>query len=59
MISPAFTLILVLMIAPMVLTLYLSLHEWFIPSGKPPAFIGLKNYIDIILKDREFLHAGT
>jgi len=57
MIAPAFILILTLMIVPMILTLYLSVHEWFIPSGKPPAFIGIRNYIEIILRDKEFLHA--
>jgi multiple sugar transport system permease protein len=54
---PAVLALFLLMIFPVVYTLWMSLHEWFVSSVTPPAFVGLKNYIDILTRDERFWQA--
>ena len=50
-ISPFFILFIIFGLFPIIYSGYISLHQW--TGLKPPIFIGLKNYVDI-LKDSDF-----
>lgn len=51
---PAVLALFLLMIFPVVYTLWMSLHEWFVSSIMPPEFVGLANYVEIITQDTRF-----
>lgn len=50
-IAPFFILFIIFGLFPIIYSGYISLHQW--TGLKPPIFIGLKNYVDI-LKDSDF-----
>jgi multiple sugar transport system permease protein len=52
--APAVIAITAMMVFPVVYTLWLSFHEWFASSPKGPAFVGLENYIKLIVTDPRF-----
>ena len=45
---PALVVLFVIVIYPFLYSLYTSFHYWYLASPKPPVFVGLKNYIDIL-----------
>jgi multiple sugar transport system permease protein len=51
---PALIVITAVIIFPWLFTIYMSLHDWQV--GKPPAFIGLDNYVTL-LGDARFLES--
>ncbi len=51
---PAVLALFLLMIFPVVYTVWMSLHEWFVSSITPPKFVGLANYVQIIARDTRF-----
>lgn len=51
---PAVLALFILMIFPVLYTLWMSLHEWFVSSVTPPEFVGLANYIKVITSDTRF-----
>ena len=53
---PAIIFVAVLMIFPVLYTLFLSLTNWNLTSGAPLAFVGLKSYARVLAEPR-FLHA--
>jgi len=53
---PAIIFVAVLMIFPVLYTLFLSLTNWNLTSGTPLAFVGLKSYARVFTEPR-FLHA--
>ena len=53
---PAIIFVAVLMIFPVLYTLFLSLTNWNLTSGSPLAFVGLKSYARVLAEPR-FLHA--
>ncbi len=57
-ILPSLLLCVTLVIWPVLRTLHLSLYRWIIQLGRPPRFIGLQNYIDLVL-DHYFLNAAV
>ena len=46
-----------LIIFPLAFNLYMSVQAWFVSSTTPPAFVGLKNYLEIFGKDARFWNA--
>jgi multiple sugar transport system permease protein len=54
---PAALSIAALIIFPLVFNIYMSLQAWFVSSTTPPAFVGLKNYLEIFGKDARFWNA--
>lgn len=54
---PAVLALFLLMVFPVVYTLWMSLHEWFVSSVTPPKFIGLANYVRIFTHDTRFYQA--
>ena len=46
-----------LIIFPLTFNIYMSLQAWFVSSTTPPAFVGLKNYLEIFGKDARFWNA--
>ncbi len=46
-----------LIIFPLAFNLYMSVQAWFVSSTTPPAFVGLKNYVEIFGKDARFWNA--
>jgi len=54
---PAALSIAALIIFPLVFNIYMSLQAWFVSSTTPPAFVGLKNYVEIFGKDARFWNA--
>lgn len=55
--APAVLVLLALMAFPIVYTVWMSLHDWNISATSAPHWIGLKNYVDILMKDTRFWHA--
>jgi ABC-type sugar transport system permease subunit len=55
-IAPAFIMVLVFAIYPMVNTILLSFHKYNLAMGVPRQFIGLENYTSL-LKDADFLNS--
>ncbi|NLW56632.1 MAG: sugar ABC transporter permease, partial [Firmicutes bacterium] len=53
--APTILFILLMVMFPLLFTLYLSFTEWSM-GAIPPKFIGLKNYLDL-LKDERFINA--
>ena len=53
---PAIIFVAMLMIFPVLYTLFLSLTNWNLTSGTPLAFVGLKSYARVLTEPR-FLHA--
>ena len=51
---PAIAAIGLLMVFPMLYTLYLSLHEWSPSALTAPSFVGLDNYARVLLRDDRF-----
>jgi multiple sugar transport system permease protein len=54
---PAALIIAALIIFPLAFNVYMSLQAWFVSSTTPPAFVGLKNYLEIFGKDARFWNA--
>jgi multiple sugar transport system permease protein len=54
---PAALSIAALIIFPLAFNIYMSLQAWFVSSTTPPAFVGLKNYLEIFGKDARFWNA--
>jgi multiple sugar transport system permease protein len=54
---PAALTIAALIIFPLAFNIYMSLQAWFVSSTTPPAFVGLKNYVEIFGKDARFWNA--
>lgn len=55
---PAIIFVAVLMIFPVLYTLFLSLTNWNLTSGVPLSFVGFKSYARVLAEPR-FLHAVT
>lgn len=55
--TPAVIVLLLLMIFPVAYTVYLSLTKWSPTSLGTPDFIGLQNYLELILNDERFRNA--
>jgi multiple sugar transport system permease protein len=55
--APSVIIMLVLMAFPVAYTLYLSFTKWSPTSLGSPEFIGLENYINLIIDDERFLMA--
>jgi multiple sugar transport system permease protein len=55
--SPSVIVMLLLMAFPVAYTLYLSFTKWSPTSLGTPEFIGLENYINLIIDDERFLNA--
>jgi multiple sugar transport system permease protein len=55
--APSIAILLALMAFPVAYTVYLSFTKWTPTSTGAPEFIGLQNYIDLILDDERFLNA--
>jgi multiple sugar transport system permease protein len=55
--TPAIIVLLVLMVFPVAYTVYLSFTKWSATSLGSPVFIGLDNYVELILKDERFRNA--
>ena len=53
---PAVIFIALLMVFPVLYTLYLSFTNWNLTSGMPAAFVGLNSYLRVLAEPR-FLHA--
>lgn len=53
---PAIVFIALLMVFPILYTLYLSLTNWNLTSGMEPSFVGLSSYLRVFSEPR-FLHA--
>lgn len=51
---PALAVILVLMAFPIAYTLYLSFHKWSGGMNQAPEFLGLGNYIEMLVRDLRF-----
>jgi multiple sugar transport system permease protein len=54
---PAALIMALLIIFPLAFNIYMSLHSWFVSSTTPPAFVGIKNFIEIFGKDARFWNA--
>jgi len=54
---PAVLALFLLMVFPVLYTLWMSLHEWFVSSVTPPSFVGLQNYVEIFTRDTRFYQA--
>src|SRR5512136_20783 len=54
---PAALTIGLLILFPLAFNLYMSLHSWFVSSTTPPAFVGVKNFVEIFGKDARFWNA--
>jgi len=55
-ILPALLFVLIMMLFPIVYTVWISFYEWSMSAVTPPAFVGLANYI-AMFKDERFLDA--
>jgi multiple sugar transport system permease protein len=56
--APAVLLVAVIIVYPVVYTLWMSLHEWAISSVVRPRLVGLANYQKILFVDRDFREAA-
>jgi multiple sugar transport system permease protein len=54
--GPVIAFLILMLIYPLVYSLYMSFHKWELTQITPPSFIGLKNYINLF-KDPLFWHA--
>lgn len=54
---PALLVLLVMMVFPVVYTLWLSLHSWFASSISPPKWVGFQNFIKMFTADPRFFAA--
>jgi len=54
---PAALIMALLIVFPLAFNIYMSLHSWFVSSTTPPAFVGVKNFIEIFGKDLRFWNA--
>ena len=54
---PAVFVVFVLMVFPVLYTVYMSLHSWFASSVTSPEFIGLENFKRAFLEDERFRNA--
>jgi len=54
---PAALIMALLIVFPLAFNIYMSLHSWFVSSTTPPAFVGIKNFIEIFGKDLRFWNA--
>jgi multiple sugar transport system permease protein len=54
---PAAGTIALLIIFPLAFNVYMSLQAWFVSSTTPPAYVGLKNFLEIFGKDARFWNA--
>jgi multiple sugar transport system permease protein len=52
--APAVLAMGVLMAFPLAYTAYLSCQEWYASSVTPPEFVGLRNYLTLLLSDERF-----
>ena len=48
--APAVIALALLIVFPIVYTIYMSLHDWQLSSAAGPAWYGLKNYTDLLLR---------
>jgi multiple sugar transport system permease protein len=48
LIGPAVLVMFALIGFPLIYTVYMSLHDWFISSTQPPQFIGLQNFVQAL-----------
>jgi multiple sugar transport system permease protein len=55
--TPAAVVVFVLMIFPVLYTVYMSLHSWFASSLTSPEFVGLANFKRAFLEDERFRNA--
>lgn len=55
--APAIIFFILLMVIPLIYVFWLSLHKWYLVSRASPHFVGLSNYIHIILEDLRFKKA--
>jgi len=55
--APSAVVVFVLMIFPVMYTVYMSLHSWFASSLTSPEFIGLANFRRAFLEDERFRNA--
>lgn len=55
--APAIVLMFLIIIFPIIYTLFMSVQQWNITSGSPPNFIGLDNYFKILFDDSHFREA--
>jgi multiple sugar transport system permease protein len=55
--APAVILMFVIVIFPIIYTIFMSVQQWNITSGSPPKFIGLDNYFKILFDDSRFREA--
>ena len=46
-IGPSLLVMFALIGFPLIYTLYMSVHDWFMASSKPPEFIGLRNFVQV------------
>src|SRR5690606_1901044 len=53
-IMPAVIFVLLMIIFPVAYTLYLSLHEWSGSAIRPPQWVGLDNYVELLTRDQRF-----
>jgi multiple sugar transport system permease protein len=53
--APAVLVLFGVMVFPSLFNIYMSLHEWFATSASQPEFVGLKNFIDLYLRDKNFI----
>jgi multiple sugar transport system permease protein len=51
---PAIVVMALLILFPLAFNVYMSLLSWFVSSANPPAFVGLKNFLEIFGKDARF-----
>jgi multiple sugar transport system permease protein len=52
LIAPAFAVLLLLNLFPIVYALYISVHYWTLARPRPPRFAGLSNYLDLFFDER-------
>ncbi|MBD3306252.1 ABC transporter permease subunit [candidate division KSB3 bacterium] len=57
--TPALIVIFAIMLFPVIYTLYLSVHSWFVSSLAPPQFNGLENFKKMFFEDERFRDAVT
>lgn len=52
--APTVAVIFLIIVFPLLYTIWMSLHNWFASSTVDPSFIGLNNYVDILRGDGRF-----
>jgi ABC-type sugar transport system permease subunit len=50
--APAVILLVALFVIPILYTIYLSFHSWNFSPTRPPVFIGVENYLELIQEAR-------